>query len=100
MIVAVVRFALPAPMSRADAADWFASGAAAYQTVPGLQRKHFLLGEGGSTAGGVYFWDSREAAEAFYSDGWRARLAAKYGQPTVQYFDTPVMVDRSVIERT
>jgi Putative mono-oxygenase ydhR len=100
MIVAVVRFPLPAPMSRDDAADWFESGAAAYQSVPGLQRKHFLLGEGGTTAGGVYLWETRSAAEAFYNEAWRARVAGKYGEPTVEYFDTPVMVDPTTITRT
>jgi hypothetical protein len=100
MIVAVVRFPLSTPMSRVDAADWFESGATAYQQVPGLQRKHFLLGDGGATAGGVYLWDNRDAAEAFYNDTWRARLAAKYGAPMVEYFESPVTVDPTSVTRT
>jgi hypothetical protein len=45
-------------------------------------------------------WTTRAAADAFYSDAWRARVAGKYGEPTVEYFDTPVMVDPTSITRT
>jgi hypothetical protein len=100
MIVAIVQFPLPTPMSRADAADWFESGASVYQQIPGLQRKHFLLGDDGATAGGVYLWETRDAADSFYNDTWRARLAGKYGEPTVEYFESPVTVDPTAVTRT
>ena len=94
MIVAIVRFALPHPISLEQARTTFEASAPNYRNVPGLQRKHYLLGEGGTIAGGVYLWDSREQAEAFYDDVWRAKLTERYGAPpTVEYFDSPVSVE-------
>jgi hypothetical protein len=98
MIVAVVNFALPAPLSSDEARAMFESSAPSYQNVDGLRRKHYLLAEDRRSAGGVYLWDSREQAEALYNDEWRARLAARYGsQPQVTYYDSQVTVDPSSI---
>lgn len=98
MIVAVVNFALPAPLSPDEARAMFAASAPNYQHVDGLRRKHFLISDDGRTAGGVYLWDSREQAEALYDQTWRDRLAAKYGAPpTVAYFTSPVTVDPAEI---
>ena len=94
MIVAVVNFALPAPLTTDEARAMFEASAPNYQNVDGLRRKHFLLAEDGRSAGGVYLWESREQAEALYDNTWRARLAARYGsEPTVTYYESPVTVD-------
>ncbi|MDP9465562.1 MAG: YdhR family protein [Actinomycetota bacterium] len=98
MIVAVVNFALPAPLSSDEARAMFESSAPSYQKVDGLRRKHFLLAEDGHSAGGVYLWDSREQAEALYDEAWRTRVAARYGsEPQVTYYDSQVTVDPSSI---
>ena len=94
MIVAIVRFALPQPMSLEQARATFEASAPNYRNVPGLRRKHYLLGPDGNVAGGVYLWDSREQAEALYDDAWRAKLTERYGAPPgVEYFDSPVTVE-------
>jgi hypothetical protein len=94
MIVAVVNFALPAPLTSDEARAMFETSAPNYQNVDGLRRKHFIISDDGRTAGGVYLWDSREQAGALYDEAWRDRLIAKYGAPpTVSYFDSPVTVD-------
>jgi len=98
MIVAVVNFALPAPLSTDEARAMFEASAPAYQNVDGLRRKHYLLADGGRSAGGVYLWESRRQAEALYDDAWRARLTARYGaEPQVTYYESPVTVDPSAI---
>jgi Putative mono-oxygenase ydhR len=98
MIVAVVNFALPAPLTNDEARAMFEASAPAYQKVDGLLRKHYLLAEDGRSAGGVYLWESRDKADALYDDAWRARLAARYGsEPTVAYYDSQVTVDPSTI---
>lgn len=71
MITAIVRFRLPETISRAKALDIFRGSAPSYRDVPGLVRKYYLLGEDGRTAGGVYLWESRVAAEAAYDEAWR-----------------------------
>ncbi len=97
MITAVVQFQLPAPVSLDEAARMFESTAPKYQNLPGLVRKYYLRSEDGRTAGGVYLWESKTAAEKVYSDEWRERVAKLYGNaPQVTYFDTPVIVDNSL----
>ena len=76
----------------------FEASAPNYQNVDGLLRKHYLLADDGRSAGGVYLWDSREQAEALYTDDWRERVAARYGsQPQITFYDSQVTVDPSSI---
>jgi hypothetical protein len=94
MITAVTTFKLPKPVTREEARSIFLSTAPLYRDVPGLFRKTYVLSEDGMTAGGIYFWNSRGEAEALYTDAWRARAREKYGEdPTVTYFESPVVVD-------
>ena len=98
MIIAVVNFALPTPLTSDEARSMFEASAPNYQNVDGLLRKHYLLADDGRSAGGVYLWDSREQAEALYTDDWRERVAARYGsQPQITFYDSQVTVDPSSI---
>src|SRR5262249_19284486 len=71
MVTAVVRFRLPEWTTREDAKAMFEKSAPNYRGVPGLVRKYYLYGDD-RTGGGVYLWNSREAAERFYSEAWRS----------------------------
>ena len=94
MIVAIVNFVFPQPLSVDKAREAFEASAPGYQSVPGLRRKHYLISDDGLTGGGVYLWDSRGQAEALYDQAWSDRLQARYGAaPTVTYFQSPVTVD-------
>jgi hypothetical protein len=98
MIIAIVRFALPQPMSADAARAAFEPGAPAFQSIAGLRRKHYLVSDDGAVAGGVYLWDSREQAEATYNDEWRERLTKRYGTPPqVEYFVSPLTVSPDAI---
>jgi len=95
MITAVVRFKLPQGTSLEAAKALFEKSAPNYKGVPGLVRKYYLFGED-RTGGGVYLWDSREAAERMYSDAWRKMIAERYGAvPEITYYETPVIVDNA-----
>jgi hypothetical protein len=94
MIVTVVTFRLPKPLTRAEATAVFESTAPKYQGLAGLSRKNYLLSEDGTRAGGVYFWETRADAERVYTADWRKTVEEKYGSPPiVEYFNSPVMVD-------
>ncbi len=94
MITAITNFALPKPITREEARSIFLSTAPRYQGMPGLFRKVYVLSEDGATVGGLYLWNSRSEAEAVYTDSWRSFVREKYGtEPTVTYFDSPVVVD-------
>lgn len=94
MITAIATFQLPKPITLNEAREIFMSTAPKYLDVPGLIRKYYLLSEDGSTVGGIYLWDSKEEAEALYTEEWRTFVREKYGtDPSVTYMDTPVVVD-------
>ena len=94
MITAFTTFTLPKPITREEARNIFLSTAPKYQGVKGLFRKVYVLSEDGLTAGGVYLWNSRADAEAMYTEAWRSFVRDKYGtEPTVTYFESPVVVD-------
>jgi hypothetical protein len=81
MITAVVRFRLPEGTTREDAKAMFEKSAPNYRGVPGLVRKYYLYGDD-RTGAGVYLWNSREAAERFYSEAWKSTIAQRYGAQT------------------
>ena len=94
MITAIVQFDLPSPLSLDEATRRFEQTAPNYRNLPGLIRKYYLRSEDGRVAGGVYLWQTREAAEKMYGGDWAARVEKVYGaKPRVTYFDTPVVVD-------
>ena len=58
----------------------------------GLIRKDYLNGESGT--GGVYLWESRQAAEAWYTEALMADLTQRFGvRPRLTWYDTHVTVD-------
>ncbi len=96
MFTALVQFRLPKPITVAKAKAIFASTAPRYLSAPGLIRKYYILSEDGQTAGGVYLWASRAAAERLHNDTWRAFVRGKYGSdPQLTFFETPVLVDNA-----
>lgn len=105
MITTVVQFHMPTPISLEEAKRRFESSAPKYRKLPGLIRKYYIRSEDGTTAGGIYLWESRAAAEKVYAGEWRARVAELYGaEPVIAWFDSPVIVDNAaddaVITRT
>src|SRR5262245_40795236 len=94
MIVTLTTFRLSKPITPEEARTIFLSTAPTYRGVQGLLRNHYVLSQDGATAGGVYFWNSRSEAEAMYTPSWRSFVKEKYGtDPTVTYFESPVVVD-------
>ena len=58
----------------------------------GLIRKDYLNGEAGT--GGVYLWDSRASAAAWFTEARIAQLTERFGaRPRLTWYDTHVTVD-------
>lgn len=94
MITAIVEFRLPKAITLEEARQIFLSTAPKYRGMPGLIRKYYFLTPDGTTAGGVYLWQSREDADRVYTGEWKAFVRGKYGSdPVVRYVETPVVVD-------
>lgn len=94
MITAIVRFKLPVTVKLADAEKLFRGSAPKYEGLAGLVRKYYLFDDKTHTGGGVYLWESREAAEKVYNADWQKMIAERYGAPPeIMYFESPVIVD-------
>ena len=94
MITAITTYRLPKPMKREEARRLFLSTAPRYQDIAGLYRKYYYLSQDGRTLGGVYLFSSRAEAEVMFNDSWRTFMRDKYEtDPSVDYFDCPVVVD-------
>ena len=94
MITVIIQFELPAGTLRDEVCEVFRQSVPKYLGRPGLIRKFYLINEAAGTAGAVYLWETRAAAEATYDDAWRRSFIDRYGaDPTVTYFDTLAIID-------
>lgn len=91
--IVVVQF----PLDKRTEEQAIASGTSTAPTYRGLAekgliRKDYLNGDTGT--GGVYLWESRAAAEAWFTPERQQMLAEKFGAaPSLTWFDTHVTVD-------
>jgi hypothetical protein len=90
--ITLVRFPAPAGLSGEKLRAVLEDAVPRYRKMPGLHRKYFLGND--THGGGVYEWDSREAAGAFYNEAWFERLRTVYGaKPELKFFDLHALVD-------
>jgi hypothetical protein len=67
-----------------------------FEGMPGLRFKFFTFDEKEQRAANFYVWDSREAAERFFSEELRDRVAGLYGvAPTIEFVEIAQIVDNS-----
>jgi hypothetical protein len=101
MITALVQFKVKAGTTREEVLANMANVAPKFEGMPGLIRKNFLFDGDRGVGGGVYTWESREAAEKVYIEGgpWRMAIQNLYGvDPEITIFDTPFIVDNELGE--
>lgn len=93
MITAIVRYSLPPEIDQDACRAHFEKIAPGFREAKGLISKHFICGEHG-IAGGVYQWQTQEAAETFYSGPWMDGIVERYGQkPDIEYFKVFCITD-------
>ena len=91
--IVVVQFDLP-KRTEEQAVKGGTASAPIYRNLAakGLIRKDYLNGDAGT--GGVYLWDSRASAEAWYTQARIAELTERFGaRPRLTWYDTHVTVD-------
>jgi hypothetical protein len=91
--IVVVQFDLP-KRTEEQAIKGGTGSAPTYRDLAskGLIRKDYLNGEAGT--GGVYLWESRAAAEAWFTDAKLKELTERFGaRPRLTWYDTHVTVD-------
>ena len=72
--IAIVRFPAPAGLTGSKLRAVLEDGVPRYQGIPDLRRKYFAGKD--TRGGGIYEWDSRETAQAFYNDAHTMRIDA------------------------
>ena len=91
MFIAIVQI----PGSKRTVEEAIAGGKAStptYAGMDGLISKHYLNGDTGG--GGVYIWESREKAEAWFNHDWWPMMEERFGtRPTLTCYDNHIVVD-------
>ena len=65
-----------------------------YEGLEGLTRKYYVLNDDQSKVGGIYLWQSRAVAEAWYNEAWFATMTEAWGKkPFVEYLGCSIVVD-------
>ena len=94
MITAIVLYDLPPEIGLAECRAHFTKIAPGFLEIPGFVRKQFICQSDGRVAGGAYMWETREAAEAFYSGAWVEGIRERYGnEPRITFFETVALAD-------
>ena len=97
MITELVLFSLPPGISRADVVAGMHEIAPRWQTESDLIRKTFIYDAQAGQAGAFYLWMNRASAELAHGETWRQRIVSSYGsEPTIRYFETPLVVDNAL----
>lgn len=94
--IALVRFTPRAKMSQEEYKAFLIKMMPMFQNAEGLNHKYFTASETGSV--GVYEWQSKEAAEAFYNEAWRAQMDKVASDCTVELL--PVRAELCNVKET
>ncbi|MGI9342335.1 MAG: monooxygenase [Gammaproteobacteria bacterium] len=91
-VVAVVTFPVMQQPSGEALRQLLEQAGPDYIDVPGLRRKYFISGDG--VGGGIYEWESRRHADAFYDEAWHAEAQMRFGAiPEIVFYDAPAIAD-------
>ena len=96
MITALVQFKVKDGTTQEEVFANMNKAAPKFDGMPGLLRKNFIFDGDRGVGGGVYTWESLEAAQKVYADGgpWKTAIQTMYGvEPEITIFETPVVVD-------
>lgn len=69
---------------------------AMFESMPGLRFKFFTFDENEQRATNFYVWESRDAADQFFSEELRQRVTGLYGvSPRIDFVEIAQIVDNS-----
>jgi len=87
---------VPAQTSKAQVIETINATAHTYEGVPGLIRKYYGITPDGTSLVGIYLWESKAAADAFYTADWVAMVTKRWAAlpPRRQEWETPMVVGK------
>jgi len=87
-------FQVPAGTAKAKLVETINATAHAYEGIPGLIRKYYGIAPDGASLVGIYLWDNKAAADAFYTPAWVAMVTKRWAAPPQrQEWETPMVVE-------
>jgi hypothetical protein len=93
MITSITRFPLRPGLDRAAVVEDIKSTIPVYRGCPGLIRKYIGIDLENGHGAGIYLWQDRASADAYYAIAM-AKMKEQLGvEPEVTFLDTPVVVD-------
>ncbi len=96
MIGVNVTFQYDGDFDRARVITVAENARARFEGMPGLRFKFFTCDDQHRRATNFYVWDSRDAAEDFFTDELRERVTGLYGvPPTIDFVEIAQIVDNS-----
>lgn len=91
-VVTVISIPVPAGVTREQLIEEFRAALPQYRAIPGLMRKHFVIGPD-ATFGGVYLWKDAGSARAWFGPAWVERVRTTYrAEPRIDWYDTPILL--------
>jgi len=93
------KFTLPADARKAELEDVISASAASYVGIPGLIRKYYgyALEHGKRELVGIYLWQTKAQADAFYTPQWVDKVATRWGAtPERHDWETPTVVESAL----
>jgi hypothetical protein len=89
-------YAVPSQLNEPAIRQLFSDVAENYLGVPGLIRKYFGFTEDAQSVIGIYLWETKDAADAFYSPEWMAGVTERWGAaPVKDEWIVPVVAETS-----
>jgi hypothetical protein len=96
MIGVNVTFEYDGDFDRARVVEVAKNERGTFEGMPGLRFKFFTFDEAHHRATNFYVWDSKDAADGFFSDEVRELVTGLYGvPPTIDFVEIAQMVDNS-----
>ena len=87
-------FQVPAGTAKAKLVETTNATAHTYEGIPGLIRKYYGIAPDGASLVGIYLWDNKAAADAFYTPEWVAMVTQRWAAPPQrQEWETPMVVE-------
>jgi hypothetical protein len=96
MIGAIVSFDYDGDFDQARVVGVAEKARQSFEGMPGLRFKFFTFDADGQRAVNFYLWESRDAADAFFTDELRQRVTGLYGvAPAIEYLEIAQIVDNA-----
>ena len=87
-------YKVPAGTSKTQIIETINATAHTYERIPGLIRKYYGITPDGSSLVGIYLWENKAAASAFYTPEWVALVTKRWSAPPQwQEWETPMVVE-------